>query len=88
MSGAYRLGAVAILGLVLATAAGAQPSVERGKLKFEHSCAPCHGTGGGNDGHAELPGTEALRLKYRGTIPAALEQRTDLTAETIRAFVA
>jgi mono/diheme cytochrome c family protein len=34
-----------------------------------------------------LPGTEALTLKYRGTIPAVLEQRSDLTAPVIKAFV-
>jgi mono/diheme cytochrome c family protein len=79
------------IGVVLLAArlpASAQTSaVERGRAKFEHSCAPCHGTGHGDDGRALLPGTDALRIKYRGTIPAALEQRTDLTAATIGAFV-
>lgn len=65
----------------------AEPSIERGKAKFDYACAPCHGMGRGDDGRAMLPGTAALRLKYRGTIPAALEQRTDLTAATIGAFV-
>jgi mono/diheme cytochrome c family protein len=85
----HRLGAcaLAVAGCAVFTTAGAQPSAERGKVKFEQSCAPCHGTGKGDDGHAMLPGTDALRLKYRGTIPAALEQRSDLTADAIRAFV-
>ena len=34
-----------------------------------------------------LPGTDALRIKYRGTLPALLEQRKDLTPEIIRTFV-
>lgn len=89
MSAAKTLGGgalvLACLGAV--AAANAQPSAERGKAKFEHTCAPCHGKGVGNDGHAQLPGTEALKIKYKGTIPAALEDRSDLTADTIRAFV-
>jgi mono/diheme cytochrome c family protein len=81
------LGALALACLGAFGTAAAQPSAQRGKATFEHTCAPCHGKGGGNDGHAELPGTEALRLKYRGTIPAALEDRGDLNADTIRGFV-
>ena len=69
--------------------ATAQPpaSAERGQAKFEHSCAPCHGDGLGDDGRAMLPGTDALRIKYQGSLPALLEQRTDLTADAIRTFV-
>jgi mono/diheme cytochrome c family protein len=67
----------------------AQPPgpAERGKAKFDHSCAPCHGAGIGDDGRAMLPGTDALRIKYQGTLPALLEQRTDLNADAIRTFV-
>jgi mono/diheme cytochrome c family protein len=79
--------AVAAVAFGFAVAAGAQTAVERGKAKFEHSCAPCHGDGPGDDGRAMLPGTDALRLKYKGTIPPLLERRTDLTAPTIKAFV-
>ena len=81
---------VAALGALIGCAAAqAQDaaSAERGKTKFEHSCAPCHAAGPGDDGRAMLPGTEALTLKYRGTIPAVLEERTDLTAPTLKAFV-
>ena len=60
---------------------------DRGADVYASQCAPCHGKGVGNDGHAQLPGTEALSLKYKGTVPAALEDRTDLGADTIRAFV-
>lgn len=63
-------------------------AVARGKAKFDHSCAPCHGKGPGDDGRAMLPGTYSLSLKYQGTtVPAALEDRTDLNSEAITAFV-
>jgi mono/diheme cytochrome c family protein len=78
--------------LVLLTASGVglaqeRASVERGQAKFEHSCAPCHADGIGDDGRAMLPGTDALRLKYQGALPALLEKRTDLNADAIRTFV-
>ena len=34
-----------------------------------------------------LPGTDALRIKYQGSLPALLEKRTDLNADAIRTFV-
>jgi mono/diheme cytochrome c family protein len=78
----------ALIGVAMTASAGAQSSaIERGKAAFRHTCAPCHGTGPGDDGRAMLPGTDALRIKYGGKIPPALEHRTDLTADTIRAFV-
>lgn len=30
-----------------------------------------------------MPGTDALAAKYRGAVPALLEQRTDLTVESV-----
>jgi mono/diheme cytochrome c family protein len=59
----------------------------RGKAAFDHTCAPCHGAGVGDDGRAMLPGTDALRIKYQGSLPALLEQRTDLNADAIRTFL-
>jgi mono/diheme cytochrome c family protein len=81
--------AVAALALSSASAAHSQDAaaIERGKAKFEHSCAPCHGSGPGDDGREMLPGTHALQLKYRGTVPPVLEHRTDLTAPVLRTFV-
>ena len=67
--------------------AGPPASAERGKAKFEHSCAPCHADGIGDDGRAMLPGTDALRIKYQGSLPALIEKRTDLNADAIRTFV-
>ena len=34
-----------------------------------------------------MPGTQALQARYRGTKPAALEQRTDLTREFVTVVV-
>lgn len=66
---------------------GQQEGQQRGKEKFDHSCAPCHGRGTGDDGRAFLPGTDALRIKYQGSLPAALEDRKDLNADILRAYV-
>jgi (+)-pinoresinol hydroxylase len=82
---------VGILAAIAANAAFSQEtdSVARGKTVFERYCAACHGDGGGDESEAAaaLPGTLALRLKYQGTTPALLEQRTDLSAQSIRAFI-
>ena len=85
----YCQAACAALVLAWSQASVAQDSaaVERGRAKFEHSCAPCHAAGIGDDGRAMLPGTDALRIKYRGALPALLEERTDLTFDAIKLFV-
>jgi len=86
----HRLMGVASLLVVVATVAvGADDnaSVQRGKVKYQRTCAPCHGSGPGDDGRALLPGTTALQLKYKGTLPAVLEARTDLSAVVLRGFV-
>jgi mono/diheme cytochrome c family protein len=89
MNAAKRWRAAALAVLACSTGVSAQDagSVQRGQAKFEHSCAPCHGAGVGDDGRAMLPGTDALRIKYQGSLPALLEQRTDLNVEAIRTFV-
>ena len=38
-------------------------------------------------GAPSRPGTYALQLKYRGAKPGLLEERSDLTADLIKAFV-
>ena len=63
------------------------PVVERGRTVFAHYCAPCHASGRGADGAPMLPGTHALYLKYKGSKPALLEQRSDLSFELIKTFV-
>ena len=77
----------AALALVAWASGAAAQDAGRGKAKFDHSCAPCHGAGVGDDGRAMLPGTDALRIKYKGSLPALLEQRTDLNADAIRTFL-
>jgi (+)-pinoresinol hydroxylase len=56
-------------------------AVDAGRDQYQYSCAICHGRGSGN------PGTVALQAKYGGKSPALLEDRTDLTAGTVRFFV-
>lgn len=69
-------------------AAEAVDAVAAGKAVFELRCAPCHGAGrGGDPGREWLPGTDALRIKYRGSLPALLEQRTDLNEAALKLFV-
>ena len=83
--------AVGLAGLIVlaTTAARAQDSAaaERGNAKYQYMCAPCHGSGAGDDGRKMLPGTDALRIKYKGKVSALLEARTDLTAKILRVFV-
>lgn len=68
-------------------AAPAEARVAQGQTVFNRKCAPCHGTGPGDDGAPMLPATAVLAARYRGQLPAALDQRQDLTAEAIRHIV-
>lgn len=86
-----RLAIAALAGLiVLGGAAGAQQSIRtgptapelvQGRAVFAHWCAPCHAA------NPRLAGTMSLAAKYQGRLPAALEDRTDLTAPAIGLFV-
>ncbi len=64
-----------------AASAGPKPNPDNGHAIFTKWCAPCHAP------NPRLAGTLALQTKYEGKLPAALEQRTDLTRETVRYFV-
>jgi mono/diheme cytochrome c family protein len=55
---------------------------ERGAAVFNNWCSACHSRGPLN-----APGTTSLQNKYQGTLPAALEDRTDLTAQLIELYV-
>lgn len=57
---------------------GGQP---KGYVQYQDYCSMCHGEGPGR------PGTMALRAKYKGSEPALLDQRTDLTPELIKTYV-
>ena len=77
-----------LLAVALATPALAQaPSADAGRRVFARSCAPCHGQGPGDDGARMLPGTAALDARYKGSLPAALERRGDLTPDLVRYIV-
>ena len=54
------------------------PGAPNGYLQFQNSCAVCHGPS------PERPGTRALAAKYKGALPALLEQRTNLTSDFIK----
>jgi len=62
-------------------------AVARGRAKYAQTCAPCHARAPGGDMRYAMPGTRALAIKYRGALPAALEDRSDLSYEVLRVFV-
>jgi mono/diheme cytochrome c family protein len=57
------------------------PTTPRGYAEYQNSCSVCHGP------MPERPGTRALAAKYKGSLPAMLEERRDLSPEFIRAVV-
>jgi mono/diheme cytochrome c family protein len=67
------------------TAASAEDKgspVERGAAVFNNWCSACHSRGPQN-----APGTASLQNKYQGSVPAALQDRRDLTPDLIKFFV-
>ena len=54
---------------------------EAGKVDFLNACAVCHAA------EPDRPGTMSLQFKYAGRLPAALEQRIDLTPEIVTYYV-
>lgn len=59
----------------------AEQGLQQGKDVYAHWCAPCHAA------KPNLAGTSALQVKYEGSVPAALEDRTDLQPAIITYFV-
>jgi cytochrome c5 len=55
---------------------------ERGAAVFNNWCSACHSRDVRN-----APGTTSLRFKYQDKVPAALEDRRDLTPQSIALFV-
>jgi len=55
---------------------------ERGAAVFNNWCTVCHGKDVKN-----APGTQSLQYKYQGKLPAALEERRDLTAKSVKFYV-
>jgi len=65
------------------------PKIQRGKEVFQNLCSGCHGPDIKNASAgigATMPGTDALAAKYKGTKPALLEERKDLTPQVIKIF--
>jgi len=56
-------------------------TLERGEAVYDEWCAACHDPG------PRHPGTQALEVLYKGSKPAALEERTDLTPAITETFV-
>ena len=53
-------------------------ALQKGNDAYQYWCATCHGRGPGH------PGTVALTAKYKGALPGLLEERMDLTPQTVR----
>jgi len=73
--------AVAFCGTLYAAQPNPAGDLENGRKVYEYWCATCHGRG------PENPGTQSLEVKYRGEVPAALEDRTDLAPPVTVYFV-
>lgn len=80
-AGATAMSAMGAVAQPAARSGAAEPALEQGKRVYAEWCASCHAADPG------LAGTLALQHKYGGELPPALEDRTDLTPETIAYFV-
>lgn len=86
-SSVMALSMVAVAVAFTATAAYSQSeqspahSAADGQAVYDKWCAPCHAAG---PFHA---GTAGLEVKYKGSKPAALLERTDLTPEIVNFYV-
>jgi len=58
------------------SAPAAETAHVAGRKTFDKWCGDCHSTAGG-------PGSVALQRKYRGVLPAVLEQRSDLRPDYV-----
>jgi (+)-pinoresinol hydroxylase len=73
------IGTLGVLSMNVAAADAGK--IEEGKQVYQYWCWNCHGEGVGK------PGTQALAAKYKGSKPAILDQRTDLTPNLTKVFV-
>jgi mono/diheme cytochrome c family protein len=72
---------VAALGSIGAPAQQPAAAARAPDPTFEKWCSHCHRSG------IYMAGTLGLQRKYNGSKPALLEQRDDLTVESVKAFV-
>jgi mono/diheme cytochrome c family protein len=70
---------------IFAQVAAADEAPDHGKAVFDLWCRACHKPL--NAGDLPVAGTSSLQRKYSGKVPAALEQRTDLSGGFIRGIV-
>jgi mono/diheme cytochrome c family protein len=65
------------------------PLVQRGHDLFQARCHLCHGDWPKDirPGMVPMVGTQTLERKYKGSKPALLEARTDLTPELVKFYV-
>lgn len=75
-------GPVAAWSRTEARAEDAGTLIERGRAVFTNWCSACHSRDTRN-----APGTVSLQYKYRGEVPAALEDREDLTPGLVELYV-
>jgi mono/diheme cytochrome c family protein len=78
---------ITLVMLRIGPAQAANPSKDQlaqGHEVFEAWCAPCHAPVSGQE---RLAGTSTLEMVYKGTKPAALEQRTDLMPQRVAYYV-
>ena len=80
------LGISLIAALALAGGAARAQDAVHGGAVFAKWCAPCHGDKkiGARWAH---PATASLEVKYKGSKPAAVEQRKDLPAPVLKVFI-
>jgi (+)-pinoresinol hydroxylase len=79
MRRALNIAAALVMGALMWRQGEAADAVQRGEQLFEKYCVPCHGR--------ENAATRILKEKYQDKIPAALQDRTDLSAEFVKTFV-
>ena len=73
--------ALTLLAFLAAPAFSQDDASQKGKQVYQKWCSPCHAPG------ANRPGTAALELHYKGSKPAVLEERMDLTPAMVKGFV-
>ena len=74
---------VTILACASTASAAEEEQIAKGKAVYDMWCQICHGEENGSSGG----GTMALRVLYKGAVPAKLEDRTDMSAVLIKALV-
>lgn len=69
------------LGIRLEAPSSRSGLIERGEAVYQYWCNTCHGP------ETAKPGTAALAIKYQGSVPAALAERTDMVPAFVELMV-